>query len=168
MLSREDMEEVAKLHKYSSSSRPIGWLMPIYAKVMQIYVQPKERPRSGLAGHFYTPKNTQDCEKHIAALCNDAVTMHFPIHMRLTFYENPPKSKQAGSRWLRPDRGDLDNKVKTVTDALNGILYRDDKQICGITAYRYYSNSEHVILEVYRDGLSFAEWEQVKKLIPHV
>lgn len=169
MMTREEMLEVAKLHKCSSGARPIGWLSPIYATVIPVYVQPKERPRSGRNGHVYTPKATQDCEKEIARLCSDAPLLLHPVHLRLTFYEQPPKSVSEGSwRWLRPTKGDLDNKVKTVTDALNGILYRDDKQICGTTSYRYYSGVTQVIMEVYRDGLSALEWEQVQKLIPHV
>lgn len=33
--------------------------------------------------------------------------------------------------------GDLDNRIKIVLDALNGIAYHDDKQIVEIHAYRF-------------------------------
>lgn len=33
--------------------------------------------------------------------------------------------------------GDLDNRIKIVLDALNGIIYHDDKQIVEIHAYRH-------------------------------
>jgi len=34
-------------------------------------------------------------------------------------------------------RGDLDNILKATLDALNGIAYRDDEQVCRIEANRY-------------------------------
>lgn len=167
-LSIEELREVAKFHKYATGQRLVSWLAPVYAQVLPINVQPKERPRSGRSGHFYTPKKTQDCEEVIRDICYDAPLLLFPISIRLSFYEQPPKSKRNGARWLRPSQGDLDNKIKTVTDALNGVLYRDDKQICGVTATRYFASVTECHIEVYRDGLSPAEWESVQKLLPHV
>jgi crossover junction endodeoxyribonuclease RusA len=34
-------------------------------------------------------------------------------------------------------RGDLDNRIKPTLDALNGVVYNDDKQIVEIHAYRH-------------------------------
>lgn len=40
-------------------------------------------------------------------------------------------------RWFRRHRrGDLDNRLKVVIDALRGIAYQDDKQIVELHAYR--------------------------------
>lgn len=40
-------------------------------------------------------------------------------------------------RWFRARKaGDLDNRLKIVLDALNGIAYADDKQIVELHAYR--------------------------------
>lgn len=44
---------------------------------------------------------------------------------------------QVSLVWYRARRsGDLDNRIKQVLDALKGLVYADDKQITGITAYR--------------------------------
>lgn len=41
-------------------------------------------------------------------------------------------------RFYRPRRsGDLDNRIKIVQDALNGIAWVDDKQICELHVYRF-------------------------------
>lgn len=40
--------------------------------------------------------------------------------------------------WYRPaKRGDLDNRIKVILDALNGVAYEDDKQIVKIIAERH-------------------------------
>lgn len=47
-----------------------------------------------------------------------------PIEVHLYFY--------------RPRRsGDLDNRIKVVFDALNGIAWHDDKQVCVLKAWRF-------------------------------
>lgn len=46
-------------------------------------------------------------------------------------------------------RPDVDNLFKTVTDAMSGILYKDDKQIVSATIEKWYS--EEPRLEVYID-----------------
>ena len=39
--------------------------------------------------------------------------------------------------WYRfPAAGDLDNRVKLVADALNGVAWTDDRQVCEFHAYR--------------------------------
>lgn len=39
-------------------------------------------------------------------------------------------------RLFRPQRrGDLDNRIKAVLDALNGVLYKDDKQVVELHAF---------------------------------
>ena len=167
-LSHEDLKQVAALHKLTSKTVPLKWCEPVYSVELALYVQPKERPRSGKSGHFYTPKKTQDCERTIQEACADAPLLMFPIAIGIEFTEATPKVKSEGARWLRPSKGDVDNKVKTVTDALNGILYRDDKQICDVRATRVYGASDSFSLDVYRAGLTDLEWENVRKFLPYV
>lgn len=39
-------------------------------------------------------------------------------------------------QFYRPmQRGDLDNRIKAVLDALNGVLYKDDKQVVELHAF---------------------------------
>jgi crossover junction endodeoxyribonuclease RusA len=44
-------------------------------------------------------------------------------------------------------RGDLDNRIKVLLDALNGIAYRDDSQVVELHAYRL-DDKDHPRVEV--------------------
>jgi crossover junction endodeoxyribonuclease RusA len=58
-------------------------------------------------------------------------------------------------RVFRPQRsGDLDNKLKVLFDALQGVVYGDDKQIVEIHAFRFEDkNNPRVEVEVLPIGL---------------
>ena len=52
-----------------------------------------------------------------------------------------PKPKDITSRnW-----GDIDNHVKSVMDALTGICYDDDRQVCEIYARKFFGQSKVII-----------------------
>lgn len=112
--------------------------------------QGKGRPRFG-QGRTYTPKATRDYELRIADAYRDmcrinGTLQHFgdrPIRMEIiAFYPLPKSSTKAVQQaafsgeiypMIRPD---LDNIVKTVMDALNGVAYDDDKQVMHIVAHK--------------------------------
>lgn len=75
--------------------------------------------------------------------------MEGPLCIRLSFYLPRPKSipKRVAYPTKRPD---LDKMVRSVKDALTGVLYRDDSQIVSIVADKEYSEEPgvHVSLEV--------------------
>lgn len=79
---------------------------------------PKGRPRHG-RGHSFTPKRTRDAEQSIRDQVAELglVPHDVPVAVSLTFY---CKTRR---------RTDLDNLMKLVTDALNGIAYTDDHLI---------------------------------------
>lgn len=84
---------------------------------------PKGRPRHG-KGHSFTPKRTRDAEtairEHVTA--GEVVPFDVPVRVSLVFYCKTAR------------RTDLDNLIKLVTDALNGIAYSDDHLIHALTA----------------------------------
>lgn len=46
---------------------------------------------------------------------------------------------------IRPTvKPDVDNIAKIITDALNSVAYKDDKQIVELSVKKYYSDIEHV------------------------
>jgi Holliday junction resolvase RusA-like endonuclease len=55
-----------------------------------------------------------------------------PIHVNLVFM------------WSQPDQKDLDNMIKFVLDAYEGLLYTNDKKIYSITSTKAYSASSRV------------------------
>jgi len=97
---------------------------------------PKGRPRAFIVGkgsrrfaRFYTPAKTVDAEKALAEqvmLCTGgrALPIQNSVRVMLTF--------RSGRR---PGRGaDLDNLVKLVLDALNGVIWSDDRQVVELHA----------------------------------
>ena len=85
---------------------------------------PKERPRV-VKGHAYTPKRTSDAEAAVrnrALLARARWASEAPIRLVCRFYRGDARAC------------DLDNLSKLIQDALNGITYRDDKQIVILSA----------------------------------
>lgn len=59
------------------------------------------------------------------------------------------KKEQALSNHIRPIvKPDCDNIAKNINDALNGIVYPDDKQIVNLTVNKFYSNCEYVSVKI--------------------
>ena len=77
--------------------------------------------------HTYTPKKTEEYEEELRWLfksqCRSPFTKGIPLKVEITFFL--PKPKRCKNQWpvTRPD---LDNYVKAVFDAANGILWHDD------------------------------------------
>lgn len=113
----------------------------------------KGRPRFVKAtGHVYTPQGTKDYEQLIAVTYKNAypgeTPMDGPVHLTVLAQFAQPKgtskartNHQAGMPYTK--KSDLDNIVKVVLDALNGLAFADDKQVTRITAHkRYCKNGE--------------------------
>ena len=70
------------------------------------------------------------------------------------FFKIPKStSKKQKERMLtgeiRPTKKpDMDNIVKAVADALNGIAYEDDKQIIECSIKKYYTEEERIEVEI--------------------
>lgn len=89
---------------------------------------PKARPRVTKFGNTYTPKRTVTWEKDVAdvakTVMGDREPVAGPVRLILDF---------TGAR----PNADLDNLIKAVEDALNGICYVDDHQIFHLGAIRW-------------------------------
>ena len=103
---------------------------------------PKSRPRFARRGNFvqtYTDAKTIDYETHVAMKARQAIGSTEPLKGALTVflylrYAVPPlyskKRKEACLGGVEyPKKIDLDNVYKSITDAMNGIVYADDSQI---------------------------------------
>jgi len=69
-----------------------------------------------------------------------------PVSLVVDFYLSRPKG-HFGKKGLRPSaptdpsvRPDLDKLVRAVLDALTGVAFRDDAQVCGIRARKHYAS----------------------------
>lgn len=100
----------------------------------------KGRPRF-FKGHAVTPRATREAEDRVRAAwltkypASDFQPFSGPVSVYVYIYRPMPASRPK-AMLSEPDvyRPDLDNVVKLVLDALNGVAYGDDAQVVGITA----------------------------------
>lgn len=125
----------------------------------------KERPRVGFNRRIYTPKKTVDFEKAIVNSIMEQIKkkqednglIDGPVGVEMLFAFEIPKSYPAkkradciGQKILHMKTPDVDNCVKSIKDAMNGVVYRDDAQVCYIEASKIYAKSEpYIIVRVY-------------------
>ncbi len=114
----------------------------------------KGRPRFAKRGAFmqaYTPKDTQNYEAWARQCATQAMgerdLLQGPVTLDAMFHLPVPASwpqwKRAAAldRQIRPEgRPDLDNLLKALTDAFNGIVWRDDAQLIKFTAEKVYGD----------------------------
>ena len=108
----------------------------------------KARPRKGRFGNIYTPQKTQDFENTIRFFAEKIIDKPLQGAVKLTirFFLPRPKRLYWKTREMPPilcdKRSDISNMVKAVEDALNGIAYRDDRQIAILHAEKWYHSGE--------------------------
>lgn len=116
----------------------------------------KGRPRFARRGNFvsaYTPEKTASFENLVRLFASHEVggrpLVTGPIELGVSVFISPPASWSAKKRSKailsgeRPTtKPDLDNIVKLIGDALNGVLYEDDKQIVEIHAGKHYGEAD--------------------------
>lgn len=96
------------------------------------------------AGRPFLSRKFRDYENYIkgqaksqlAAICGPNLPISGDVHIRLTFY------------FKNNVRPDLTNLPKSVCDALNGVLWKDDRQITKCTLMVLQDKDERVIVEV--------------------
>ena len=112
--------------------------------------KPKGRPRFTRMGRAYTPKTTHDYEKQLREYykenCKDFYNS--AIQVKMTFNMPIPKSltKKQRAQILSGEvkyvkKPDLDNLIKSATDALIGVAFEDDNLITKIIAEKKYTSS---------------------------
>lgn len=116
---------------------------------------PKGRPRAfqmqrGRIGH-YTPKKTRNWETETRRIAREAMQaktlMEGPVRLEVMAVFSAPGS---WPRWKRnlvenqhifpTGRSDVDNVVKALSDALNGVVWHDDGQVVDLVARKRYSS----------------------------
>lgn len=119
----------------------------------------KQRPRVLKSGITYTPKKTVNYETFIKEIYATEYRYEKPkegpVRMSIRAYFPIPKSvskikKVSMERGnIRPTKKpDVDNIVKIVGDALNGLVYLDDKQIVSCSVEKFYSSIPRVEIEI--------------------
>ena len=124
--------------------------------------QPKGRPRFARRGRLIvtrTPGPTRAYEREIATLARNQMgsqpLMTDPLIVQLLFFLKKPPSAKRSYPTTKPD---LDNLIKAVLDAMNGIIWKDDTQVVDLHVHKRYSlnGNPHFVMKVdpqYREVL---------------
>ncbi|HDC8330389.1 TPA: RusA family crossover junction endodeoxyribonuclease, partial [Staphylococcus aureus] len=75
------------------------------------------------------------------------------LKIELAFYFTPPESwskkkKAQAIGQLKVTKPDIDNLIKTVLDACNGHVWKDDNQITEITSSKRYGIEPKIIIRI--------------------
>lgn len=119
----------------------------------------KGRPRATRSGRMYTPAKTVKYESLVALAAHEAMLGAIPLSgpVRVTiniFCEvaqswSQKKKNAALDGTLKPTgKPDFDNIAKAVADAMNGVIYQDDKQIVWALITKQYSATPGVEVHV--------------------
>ena len=127
---------------------------------------PKQRPRVTRGGQAYTPKKTRDYEERVrkAFLSSyrgfmPAFEGDVPVRACIEIVQQIPKS-WSNSKTLRAERGeiapvsrngDLDNIAKSILDALNGYVYKDDAQVTTLMITKRYGADPYAVVRFEED-----------------
>lgn len=118
----------------------------------------KGRPRLGRYG-TYTPKKTQEYEEYVkmcwVAKYGGIQPSEQSLEVDIVFYLPIPKSVNKKQRAEMLDgkikhtkKPDIDNLIKSVLDALNGIAYSDDSKIIKVAAEKQYSEKPKTEIQI--------------------
>ncbi|MCT3429437.1 RusA family crossover junction endodeoxyribonuclease [Limosilactobacillus fermentum] len=129
-------------------------------------IEPVEqaRPRATRMGkgiRLYDPKKVAVFKKRLGLLARQQMLdrglepFDGPLEVCMEFYRpvQTSISKKERARRLsgfhRPTvKPDLDNYIKSTSDALNGIIWADDNCIVSLAAEKYYAEDPHLVVEV--------------------
>lgn len=117
--------------------------------------EPVAQERARFHGHAYEPAKSKNAKANIRAIADAEMYAQgftkahkdMPVALTCWFYRPVPVSKAL---WLRtgmrhniiaptPKWKDVDNCIKLVSDALNGLAYEDDAQVVEVHGYSKYA-----------------------------
>jgi Holliday junction resolvase RusA-like endonuclease len=116
--------------------------------IFNITPKPKERPRFSTRGgkhRTFTSANTRHFENSIAMLAKFQMkgkpVFEGLLSANIVFeFEKQKKTK------LSAPKPDTDNLCKSLLDSLNGIVFKDDSQVCSITALKRWGTKNQIKL----------------------
>ncbi len=129
-----------------------------------VYGEPrgKQRPRMCYVNGktiVYTPKPTKEYEKKIKncykAVSKNLFDKNVPVEVNIKAFfpilkniSEKLKIKFLSGKILPTKPPDLDNTAKIVCDALNGVAFFDDSQVCRLIVEKCYSLIPKIVVEL--------------------
>lgn len=124
-------------------------------------IKGKDRPRYRRVGNYvqtYTTSSTKSFENGIRyqfeqqvgseySTYDGRVSLNIEIHCAMPkSWSNKAKSLAVGTH--HTNKPDIDNILKALLDALNGIAYSDDKQVCHIFVSKRWAYENKINVEI--------------------
>ncbi|MFT7880952.1 MAG: RusA family crossover junction endodeoxyribonuclease [Sulfurimonas sp.] len=118
-----------------------------------IEIKPKAAPRPRVTRRgTYNPRDYTDYKSTIALVAKQKFTKKdTALAMQIDFFFKKPKSwskKKKENPPYHTFKPDVDNLIKGVKDALNGIAYRDDAQVVSVHGRKQYADRDGIMIEV--------------------
>lgn len=111
---------------------------------------PAPRPRVTKWGTYNPPEYTE-FKDTIKALTKIEQKFEGAIEMEIVFQFKIPKSwsktKKSSAYW-HTQKPDADNLAKSIKDALNGLVYHDDSQICVLEVVKIWGDCDRIVVEI--------------------
>lgn len=131
---------------------------------LTVKIEPKaqKRPRFTRNGHAYEDGDMRvwkDTFRYLLKSKKIECIESGAIYINITFYIYPPKYiqkdknnkiKLENEKIYVEKRPDIDNYIKAVLDASNGLLYKDDGQIACLASQKFYSMQPRIKIEMER------------------
>ncbi len=120
----------------------------------------KGRPRlNTYTGSVYTPTRTKDYESLVEQYFLLKYPRYKPFEGRVqveinAFFEIPKSAKKADKELMLENKinptkkPDIDNIIKIILDAMNGIAFKDDIQITKLNVEKAYSEAEKIQIKI--------------------
>lgn len=121
----------------------------------------KERPRySSKLRRMYTPTKTSSFEEKVQWAFKSKYNIKIEPSLKewkvkITAYFKPAESLSKKKKQELIDgefgflyRPDADNVAKSILDALNGIVYKDDSQVANLLVFKQYGAENKIIVEM--------------------
>ena len=118
-----------------------------------IKIRPKAAPRPRVTKNgTYNPKAYTDYKRIIALVSRGKFEKKdTAIAMHIDFFFKIPKSWSKAKKADIPhhiSKPDVDNLIKSIKDALNGIAYKDDSQVVQVFARKQYADEDGVLIQI--------------------
>jgi Holliday junction resolvase RusA-like endonuclease len=81
-----------------------------------------------------------------------------PVCLELRFFMPKPKSYPKTKTLFATKRPDLDKMVRSIKDALKGVMYLDDAQVVWMKACKYYDDAPGVEIRVGLEEHPNGDW----------
>ena len=132
----------------------------IYEFEVEGAVVGKERPRVNMTtGHVYTPTKTKDYEYLVqqsfrlkypsVKMIEDRVFVEIIAYMKIPKTTSKKQREEMLNNVISPTKKpDVDNIAKSILDATNKFILKDDNQVSKITVEKRYGEVEKAVIRI--------------------